>query len=93
MFHVSRFSPSTTEEELHSWVIDKLNITSDQLIKCSRLIPKGRELLSLEFISFKLAVPKELEGKVLDPSVWPNNITVRPFEQRPFLPRSYPSLA
>lgn len=92
-FHVSRFNPTTTEEELKSWISKKLEITDDQSIKCWRLIPKGRELSNLEFISFKIGVLKELEVKIMDPSIWPTNITVRPFEQRAFLQRSYPSIA
>lgn len=91
-FHVSRFSTTTTEEELKSWLSIKLQLTSDQSIKCTKLIPKGRDLSALEFISFKIGASKELEEKIMDPSVWPTNITVRPFEKRAFLQRSYPSI-
>lgn len=92
LYHVSRFSTETSEEELQSWISDKLNVSSDQLVKCTKLVPRGRDLSSLEFVSFKLSAPKALDEKIMDPSIWPNNITVRPFEQRAFLPRSYPSL-
>lgn len=88
-FHVSRFSTETSETELESWISTKLNLTDDQHVKCTKLVPKGRELSSLEFISFKVGIPSGLEKKVMDASVWPTNITVRPFEQRGFLQRTY----
>lgn len=94
-FHVSRFNPTTTEEELRSWIVDKIQL-DDPSIKCSRLIPKGRDVTTLEFISFKVAIAKSLESKIMDPSVWPTNITVRPFQQLPFLKKNYatiPSIA
>lgn len=92
-FHLSRFNPTQTEEEVKSWISEKLNLTDDDNIKCWRLIPKGRELSTLAFISFKIGVSKELEEKIMDPSIWPTNITVRPFEQRAFLQRTYPLIA
>lgn len=93
-FHVSRFSTETTEEELQSWISDKLNVDGAQQVKCTRLVPRGRELSSLEFVCFKVSIPKTLEEKIMDASIWPTNITVRPFEQRTFLPQtqSYLSL-
>lgn len=90
--HVSRFNTSTTEDELKSWISGKLALADDQSIKCWRLIPKGRELSTLEFVSFKIGVSKELKEKIMDPSVWPTGITVRPFEQRAFLQRNYPTI-
>lgn len=91
-FHVSRFNTATTEEELKTWISERLQLDDDQSIKCWRLIPKGRELSTLEFVSFKIGVLKEHEKKIMDPSVWPTNITVRPFEQRAFLQRTYPAI-
>lgn len=88
-FHVSRFSTDTSETELESWISSKLNVTPEQYVKCTKLVPKGRELDTLEFISFKVAIPSGLEKQVMDASIWPSNITVRPFEQRGFLPRAY----
>lgn len=90
-YHVSKFSTDTSEEDVLSWISAKLKITDDQQIKCTKLVPRGRELSSLEFISFKVSAPKALEEKIMDASIWPNNTTVRPFEQRAFLPRNYPS--
>lgn len=92
LYHVSRFSIETSEEELQTWISEKLLVTNDQQVKCTKLVPKGRELSSLEFVSFKVSIPKALEEKIMDASIWPTNITVRPFEQRAFLPRNYPSL-
>lgn len=89
-YHVSRFSTETSEDELQSWISEKLNVTADhQPVKCTKLVPRGRELSSLEFVSFKVSIPKIFEEKVMDASIWPTNITVRPFEQRAFLPRNY----
>lgn len=93
-FHVSRFSASTSEDDLTAWVAGKINVTPNQ-IKCTKLIPKGRAPNELEFVNFKIGITKDLEEKILDPSIWPTNITVRRFEPKPFLPqnqRSYPSI-
>lgn len=90
-FHVSRFKADTSEDAVANWVSGKINAPITQ-IKCTKLVPRGREASSLEFVNFKIGITKGLEEKIMDPSIWPNNVTVRPFQQRAFLPRSYASI-
>lgn len=90
-YHVSRFDPTTTEVELQEYIEKKLDIPKTR-VQCTRLVPKGREEKDLNFITFKVGIPKSFEPTFFLPTTWPANITVRPFEQRnsSFLARPYP---
>lgn len=90
-YHVSRFDPTTTEDELQEYIEKKLDIPKTK-VQCTRLVPKGRDEKDLSFITFKVGIPKSFSPTFFMPTTWPENITVRPFEQRnaSFLPRHYP---
>ena len=76
--HVSRLHPSTITDNLKSFVSSKLNLTSSD-IDCWPLLPKNRDLNSLNFISFKVGVFKEDVSKTLAPDFWPSGTSIRPF--------------
>lgn len=80
-FHVSRFDPGVDTEEMKKWMAGILDNTK---ITCIKLLPRNRNQDELTFISFKLGVEKSLADKVLDPSIWPKNVTVKSFESRPY---------
>lgn len=80
-FHVSRFNPETETEAMKTWMAGILNNTD---ITCVKLLSKNRKLEDLSFVSFKLGVSKSLAHAVLDPIIWPKNVTVKPFEDRPY---------
>lgn len=80
-FHVSRFDPTVDTEEMKTWMS---NILKNTNITCVKLLPRNRKLEDLTFVSFKLGVARSLAGKVLDATIWPKNVTVKPFEDRPY---------
>lgn len=80
-FHVSRFEPNVDIEVIKEWFS---SILADNNISCIKLQPRNRSQEELTFISFKLGVPKSLTNKVMDPTIWPKNVTVKPFESRPY---------
>lgn len=43
------------------------------------LVPKGRPLHTLTFVSFKVGVSHDLQSKAMDPSTWPCEIEFREF--------------
>lgn len=81
-FHVSRFDPKVDTEVMKTWIGSLLNHTD---ITCVKLIPRNRTLDDLTFVSFKLGIAKSMAHKVLVASIWPKNVTVKPFEARPFV--------
>lgn len=75
-YHVSRFDPVTTAEDLKSHILDKIGSAE---VECYPLVPRGRDSKELRFITFKLGVLNSCKSSVTDPSIWPSNVTVRPF--------------
>lgn len=80
-FHVSRFDPSVETEDMKKWFV---SILADNNISCLKLLPRNRSEEELTFVSFKLGVPKSLTDKVMNPTIWPKNVTVKPFENRSY---------
>lgn len=78
-YHVSRFDPETTADDIKKHVSEKVNSSE---VECYALIPKGRSSEDLRFITFKVGVLNSSREAVVEPSIWPNNVTVRPFQQK-----------
>ena len=81
-FYVTPFAPDQTEEEVINFVADISN-AHPTLIKVAMLVPRGKSLADLSFVSFKIAVWKSYLRIVGDAWYWPDGITVRPFEVNP----------
>lgn len=78
--HLSAFHPTTTEQEICDMVCDCLHLTADQKPKVVKLVPKGIDLSTLNFVSFKVGVDKNLEKEALSSESWPENVFFRRFE-------------
>lgn len=74
--HISQLHPETSEDDISSMVKECLN-TED--VKTIKLIPKGKVLTALEFISFKVGICGKLKEAVFQASTWPSGIFVREF--------------
>lgn len=85
-FHVSRFDPNQDDNEMKKWLIELLG-TPD--IQVAKLIPKNRSKEQLSFVSYKIGVLKSKRTTVLNPTIWPKNVTVKPFVTRPFFSNNY----
>lgn len=80
--HLSAFHPETTVQETVSFVRECLNMGDDQPVKVIKLIPKGRDPSTLNFVSFKVGIGKHLRTEALSCESWPQNILFREFEDR-----------
>lgn len=85
-FHVSRFDPEQDDEEMKKWLTKILDTPEVQVAK---LIPKNRSKEELSFVSYKIGVLKSKRTTVLNPQIWPRNVTVKPFVSRPFFSNNY----
>lgn len=85
----SLFHPSTESDNLAVFLKTKLKIASDStVVRVHKLVPAGKDLSTLDYVSFKVDVPGNLFNELLSPSMWPKGIRVREFEHRPRKPRS-----
>lgn len=80
-FHVSRFNPEADESVMKDWFIKLLNTTD---LECVKLTPKNIPKETLTFVSFKIGVKKSLTETVMDSAIWPMNVMVKPFINRPY---------
>ena len=79
VFHVSKFVPDLTDAYLKKFLMEKLDISDEQLIVFP-LVKKGADLTKLKFINFGLKIPTSLSSFVINPNLWPKDITVKPFK-------------
>lgn len=75
--HLSRFDPSTSEDDILSMA--NMCLESNNCI-VRKLIPKNRELNDLGYICFKLGINDELREKALISDTWPAGVFIRPFQ-------------
>ncbi|CRL08052.1 CLUMA_CG021142, isoform A [Clunio marinus] len=74
--HVSNLQPTTTSEDLISYVTSKIEVESN-LIVCSRLTPKT--ILKPFYISYKIGLPEKVSEDVINNDFWPENVKIRDF--------------
>ena len=79
VFHVSKFAPDMTDASLKNFLMEILDISDEQLIVFP-LVKKDADLTKLKFINFGFKIPTSLSSFVLNPNLWPKNITVKPFK-------------
>lgn len=77
--HLSAFHPTTTDNQIATLVSECLDLSNMQP-KVVKLVPKGRDLDSLQFVSFKVGIKVELKDNALSSESWPENIRYREFE-------------
>ncbi|XP_055619581.1 uncharacterized protein LOC129764491 [Toxorhynchites rutilus septentrionalis] len=76
--YLSKIRPDVSVEAVSAMV--KANLGIEDNISVAKLIPKGRELESLTFLSFKIGLDHSTREKALDPSTWPEGLLFREFE-------------
>lgn len=82
--YISQFDPSTHPMEIIDHLKERSNTSNfaDQ-INCYKLKPRKRSVNSITFVSFKLEIPRQYFDIVADPAVWPEELTINEFEERP----------
>lgn len=85
----SLFHPSTESDNLAAFLKGKLNLPCESIVvRVHKLVPVGKDLTTLDYVSFKVDVPGNLFDVLLSPSMWPKGVRVREFEHRPRKPRT-----
>lgn len=80
----SQLHTSTKEEDLCSYLKEVHSLdTSSSAIRCKILLPNGKNINELDWISFKISVVESMYEKVMVSDNWPKGVTVRDFERRP----------
>lgn len=78
--YLSAFHPSTTEDEIIKLVQKCLNLETQHECKVTKLIPKGKNLADLNFVSFKVGINQTFRDASLSCDTWPENVLFREFE-------------
>lgn len=79
--YLSGFDPKASEDEIRGLVQQNLNTTDT--IDVRKLVPKGKKLEELTFVSFKVGVGVQLKDLALLTSTWQKGITFREFDFHP----------
>jgi hypothetical protein len=77
-FVVSRIDPSTTTDDIARFIKNKTGID----VRCQLLVPRGREVSELEFVSFKVGVCEADYLLLMKPEIWPAKVLVRDFIEK-----------
>jgi hypothetical protein len=78
-FVISRIDPTTEPDSITRYITEKTGIDD---VKCQLLLPIGRTIADLDFVSFKIGVNETNYQKLMTPEVWPAKILVRDFVDR-----------
>lgn len=76
--YLSRIQPDVANEAVAAMVKANLETTDNPIVV--KLVPKGKDVSTLSFVSFKIGIDKGLKSKALDPATWPEGILFREFE-------------
>lgn len=76
--YLSKICPDVTVEAVRAMTKANLNIENDPIVV--KLVPKGKAIESLSFVSFKIGLDPSLKNKALDPETWPEGLLFREFE-------------
>lgn len=77
---VTNCDPATSEDKMAKFISSKLN---GRPVVAKRLVPPGRAVNTLNYVSFRVSLPADCEQAVIDPGFWPDkDISARIFENR-----------
>lgn len=76
--YLSGFDPKATEDDIRQLVQSNLN--TNETVDVRKLVPKGRNLDELTFVSFKVGVVPSLQDAALSSASWQKGITFREFD-------------
>lgn len=92
---VSRLSPDTSIDDVIDFITTNTPVTDKSKMNVHKLVKKGVDLASLQFVSFKVELSAEDLDILNEPNMWPSGMQVREFVQVPaknvlgnFLPKS-----
>lgn len=74
--YLSGISPEVTDDAVSSLVSSALE-TNDSIV--TKLVPRGKDMSTLSFISFKVGLHPSLKEKAMTASSWPRGLVFREF--------------
>ncbi|XP_053691532.1 uncharacterized protein LOC128740050 [Sabethes cyaneus] len=77
--YLSGISPEAPDASVTNLVIEKLGTNDVAVVK---LIPRGKDPRTLNFVSYKIGLPLTLKDKAMDSGTWPIGIVYREFEDK-----------
>lgn len=80
-FYVTPFAIDQTEADILEFIKEISNVGNSTL-RCAKLVPRGKNIDELTFISFKVTVSDNLANIVGDSFYWPEGVQIRDFESK-----------
>lgn len=77
VLYLSGFAPQATVNEISELV--KKNLNTNDTVDVAKLVPKGKNLCELSFVSFKVGIGLHLKECALQSSSWQKGIVFREF--------------
>lgn len=81
--HVSRCKIDFTAENLVAYIKEQMPSLNTKHVAAHILIPKGKELENLSFVSFRLRCTAELFDQLSSPDFWPSSVFIGEFYDKP----------
>lgn len=78
--YLSAFHRDTSECQITSFVTECLELPTNIEPQVVKLVPKGKDPNTLNFVSFKVGLSDKFRDKALSCDSWPENIRFRQFE-------------
>lgn len=75
--NLSAFHPNTSEDEITALVQDCLSLNPETKPKVIKLVPRGKDLTTLRYVSFKVGVSRDSKTVALSSDSWPENVLFR----------------
>ena len=79
--YLSKLNPLVTDGDVQKIVSRCLN--APESVEVIRLVPKGKNIDSLTFVSYKIGLDPDIKTKALDSSSWPTGLLFREFVDQP----------
>lgn len=74
IFYVSNLSMQSSAEKLKAYLLEK----KIPIVNCEQMT-SNRRGAGVTGLSYKVAIKSDLEKEILNPNLWPENVTIRPF--------------
>lgn len=80
---ISHLASSTTPEMIMKYIKDNLDDEIGDEIRCTMLLPAGKQPSDLNFIGFRVSAPDRMFSTLYNGEFWPNGVQLREFTFRP----------
>lgn len=78
--YLSAFHRNTSEGQIASFVTECLELAANVKLKVVKLVPRGKDINTLNYVSFKIGLSGRFKEKALSCDSWPEHIRFRQFE-------------